>query len=117
MSETTRKACYDALNRLCKWRTVLAGWQLGTRLRGDAECDAVRDHREVTMLLRTELNAITSLLLQKKIFTEENFERAMTEEARAMEKGLEARFPGIRASDIGLDFDQRATDTMKDWML
>ena len=39
-------------NRLCKWRTVLTGWQLGTRAKGDPEGDAVRDHREVTLLLR-----------------------------------------------------------------
>ena len=41
--------CYEACNRLTKWRSVFAGWQLGTRAKGDPECDAVRDHREVTI--------------------------------------------------------------------
>lgn len=51
----------DALNRLAKWRTVFAGWQLGTRARGDPESDAVRDHREATIMLRAEVNALTAL--------------------------------------------------------
>mgnify|MGYP001587156880 CR=1 FL=1 len=40
------------INRLTKWRTLFTGWQLGTRAKGDPEGDAVRDHREVTILLR-----------------------------------------------------------------
>lgn len=51
-SETRRR-----LEKLGKWRSLFAGWQLGTRLDNDPECQAVRDHREVTMLLRTEVNA------------------------------------------------------------
>src|SRR5258707_8554059 len=46
-----------ALNRLTKWRTHYAGWQLGTRAKGDPESDAVRDHRELTMLLRVDLTS------------------------------------------------------------
>jgi hypothetical protein len=47
-----REAGYmAALNRLCKWRAIFAGWQLGTRAKGDPESDAVRDHREVTILI------------------------------------------------------------------
>lgn len=36
----------DWLNVVCKWRSLFAGWQLGTRPKGDPESDAVRDHRE-----------------------------------------------------------------------
>jgi hypothetical protein len=39
-----------ALNRIAKWRTILAGWQLGTKPKGDPTCDAVRDHREATIM-------------------------------------------------------------------
>lgn len=53
------------LQKLCKWRSVFAGWQLGTRPDTDAECQAVRDHREVTMLMRAELSALTALLIEK----------------------------------------------------
>ena len=62
-----REAGYmAALNRLCKWRAIFAGWQLGTRAKGDPESDAVRDHREVTILLRAEASAMTGLLLFRR---------------------------------------------------
>jgi hypothetical protein len=63
----------DWLNRLAKWRTVFAGWQLGTRAKGDPESDAVRDHREATILQRAELTALTSLLIKKQIITAAEF--------------------------------------------
>ena len=46
----------QALNRLCKWRAHFAGWQLGTRAKDDPEAQAVRDHRELSMLMRVELS-------------------------------------------------------------
>lgn len=33
----------DWLQRLGKWRTVFASWQLGTRSKNDPEAQAVRD--------------------------------------------------------------------------
>jgi len=117
MSKETRQACYDALNRLAKWRTIFTGWQVGHKTKDDAESAAIRDHREVTMLLRVELNAITRLLLKEKIFSEEDFHVAMTSEAILLDQDYERRFPGIRTSSAGLEFDQRAKETMKDWLL
>jgi hypothetical protein len=70
----------QALNRLAKWRAVLAGWQLGTRPKGDSECDAVRDQRELLLILRAEVNAISALfcdaqwqpiLPRKEVYTRE----------------------------------------------
>ena len=55
----------DKINRLTKWKMVFAGWQLGTRPVGDPECDAVRDHREVTILLRAEITTLLALSLRK----------------------------------------------------
>lgn len=68
----------DWLNRLCKWRSILAGWQLGTRADTDPECQAVRDHREVTLLLRAEVNALTQLLVCGGVFTEEEHYRQVS---------------------------------------
>ena len=68
--EELAQACSRAMNRLAKWRSVFAGWQLGTRQIGDPESDAVRDHREVTLLLRAEQSALVLLLIEKGIFTE-----------------------------------------------
>jgi hypothetical protein len=107
--------CYDACNKLTKWRNVFAGWQLGTRLKGDPECDAVRDHREVTILLRAEYSALTKLLLDAKVFTEAEFQQAMIDECAALERDYERKFPGIRAVEDGLQYDRRATETMKGW--
>jgi len=103
------------LNRLAKWRVLLAGWQLGTRPKGDPECDAVSDHREVTLLMRTELNALVQLLIAKGVFDGQEWESQLVFEAQLMQKMLEARFPGVEATDGGLKFDRRAEAWMSKW--
>lgn len=108
--------CEAALNRLAKWRTVFAGWQLGTRSKEDAESQAVRDHREVTMLMRAEINAQTQLLVKKGIFTQEEFLTQLTEEAEVLSKVYESKFPGFSATDIGMKMDvAKAAETTKNW--
>lgn len=105
----------DWLNRLAKWRSVLAGWQLGTRGTEDPECQAVRDHREGSLLLRAEMNALCDLLIQKKIITAQELQAAMVKEAELACADLEARFPGFEATDYGMDMDERVTETTKGW--
>jgi hypothetical protein len=95
----------DALNRLCKWRMILAGWQLGTRPKGDPECEAVRDQREVLLLLRVEVNALTQLLIDRGIFTPEEFRDHLEVEAGLLERQLEQQFPGAKATDYGIELD------------
>lgn len=105
-----------ALNRLTKWRTVFAGWQLGTRAKGDPECDAVRDHREVTMLMRCELNALAGLLIEKGVFTVEEFQRRLDSEADHLSAQYARKFPGFKATDDGIDMNLAiARDTMRGW--
>jgi hypothetical protein len=94
-----------ALNRLAKWRTILTGWQLGTRRKGDPECDAVRDHREVTLLLRAEVNALHALLIDKGIIAADEWDRQLAIEAKQLETMLETRFPGATAQDHGMELD------------
>lgn len=108
----------DWPNILCKWRTHFAGWQLGTRPKGEPECDAVRDHREVTMLLRAEASAIVRTLIEKGYFTAEEFTENFNDECRLLNQDYEARFAGITASEVGLHYDvQRIHDagTMLGW--
>lgn len=112
MTETTG---WTALNRLAKWRAVFAGWQLGTRATGDPESDAVRDHREATLLIRAELSAVVSLLIEKKVFTREEFDASCAVEADHLNDALAARFPGIVATDEGLRISTEAVAYMKDW--
>jgi hypothetical protein len=106
----------NALQKLTKWRSVFAGWQLGTRSIEDAECQAVRDHREVTMLMRAELNALTWLLIDKKIFTPEEFTERVGIEAGLLDKDYEEKFPGISTSLVGVHYKMpEAAITMKGW--
>ena len=105
-----------ALNRLAKWRMVFAGWQLGTRPKGDPESDAVRDHREVTILPRAEMNALLGLLPRKGVLTGEEWSAALDREAEQLSKDYARRFPGFRATDSGMVMDaQQAAETTKGW--
>lgn len=106
---------YAALNRLAKWRTLLTGWQLGTRPKGDPECDAVRDQRELLLLLRCELTALTRCLLEADLIDGDSYAHVVAEEADLLSMAHEARFPGVRATDQGMVFDARAADTMRGW--
>lgn len=106
----------DWIQRLGKWRTVFAGWQLGTRAKGDPEGDAVRDHRELTMALRAEVNALTGLLIAKGVFTAEEFTARMQDESKHLCESYERRFPGFKATDDGLTMDLHIVrDTMAGW--
>lgn len=106
----------QTLERLTKWRSVFAGWQLGTRLQTDPEAQAVRDHRDLSMLMRVEITALTQLLLDKGVFTLEELQDAMAAEAEALMHAYEARFPGFKATDHGLALDPAlARETMKGW--
>ncbi len=116
-SESQVAAISDrVLNRLCKWRSVFAGWQLGTRLDTDAESRAVRDHREVTMLMRVELNALTACLAEAGLITARDFTEQVIIEAEELEARFEAKFPGFTATDVGMNIDlRRAAKTMEGW--
>ncbi len=108
-----------ALNRLAKWRNTFTGWQLGTRSKGDPEADAVRDHREQSIIMRAELTALTGLLLEKGVFTMEEFDAALAKEADQLSEDFARRFPGIKATDEGLTMDpivMQREGTMKGWL-
>ena len=107
-----------ALNRVAKWRTLFAGWQLGTRPKGDPETDAVRDHREVTILLRAEGSALIGLLVAKGLISAEEWDAALEKEADMLSADYARRFPGVTATDNGLVMEPRKIDAagwMKGW--
>lgn len=104
------------LNRLAKWRGHFAGWQLGTRASSDPECQAVRDHREATILMRAEMTAVVGLLLQKGVITQDEFHAALGEEADLLAMSYESRWPGARAGDDGMHYElERAHAWMQHW--
>lgn len=104
------------LNKLAKWRTLFAGWQLGTRSIDDPECRAVRDHREVTLFLRAEVSALVTLLIRSGVFTEQDWHDALHDEAVRLDQDLEKRFPGVSTSEIGLTFDTSRAAEIQSWM-
>jgi hypothetical protein len=106
------------LNRLCKWRTVLVGRLLGTRPDSDPQTQGYRDLIDKMLVLRVEVTALTRLLLQNGIITEEGFKVAVEDEADMLEKDYQKRFPGVRATDTGLDIDiVKFRETTKGWPL
>ena len=110
-----RSSLDAALNKLGKWRTVFAGWQLGTRKNEDPECQAVKDHREVTMLLRAEVSALVMLLVEKGAFTKDEYLQSLETEAGLLDKDYEAKFPGITTSQEGTHYTAEVAETMKGW--
>jgi hypothetical protein len=104
------RVAFGSLNRLAKWRSVFAGWQLGTRPRGDGECEAVRDHREVTMLLRAEVSALVRVLIEAKVVDGDTWTRILGEEAEYLSQAYESKFPGAKAIDDGMTFE------LADWL-
>jgi hypothetical protein len=105
------------LNTLAKWRSVFAGWQLGTRPNTDPECQAVRDHRELTMLLRAEVNALTKLLLDAGVITPRALTEQVIVEAEYLSKSYERKFPGMSATPDGIAYSlPEAVETMKGWL-
>lgn len=111
---TTRERMVAALNRLAKWRSFFASWQFGTRCLDDAEANAVRDHREATLFLRAEVTALLSVLLNKGLITLDEFNEALAHEATLLCRTYEQRFPGFKATDLGLDINvAAAADTMR----
>jgi hypothetical protein len=103
-----------ALNKLAKWRNVLASWQLGTRPANDGECNAVKDHREATLFHRAELNAMLKLLLDKQVITHDEFNRCLLEEVKELDVAHERMFPGFKTTEFGLDLAMPiAAETMR----
>lgn len=103
---------WDKLNRLAKWRMVLAGWQLGTRADTDPEARAVRDQREVLLMLRAENNALLAALIDKGLLSMQEWLQYLGREAEMLNKDMERRFPGMHATDAGMVITAEAVEWM-----
>lgn len=102
------------MNRVCKWRMVFAGWQLGTRDKEDGECLAVRDHRELSIIQRVEMNALTSLLVDKGVITKREWMEYLLKASIDFDQMLEKKFPGFKSSVTGITVDTKiAQETMQ----
>lgn len=104
-----------ALEKLAKWRKFFASWQLGSRLDSDGESRAVRNHRELSILLRVEVAALSGLMLRKGVFTQEEWQAAVEAEAKTLDHAYEEAYPGWRAVPGGLSMKMpEAAETMRE---
>jgi len=108
------QSVFAALDKLAKWRKFFASWQLGSRPDSDGECKAVKNHRELSILMRAELSALTGLMIRKGVFTAEEWSAALEAEAKALDRDYEKSFPGWRSTPDGLSMKlPEAGETMR----
>lgn len=100
------------LNRLCKWRNYYASWQVGRYAKGEREFDAIADHRELSILLRVELTSVVSLLIEKGVFTVDEFVAKLDDEGVNLMEIYCHSHPGVFASGAGLHITDDAPDFM-----
>lgn len=106
----------ENLNRVAKWRTIFASWFLGTRSDTDEACKAYKDLVEKVLILRVENNALTQLLIKNGHIDPKEFGEAIEAEAVEYQKMLEKQFPGISATEYGMNINlEVAIDYMKNW--
>jgi hypothetical protein len=111
MSDQSLRA---TLEKLCKWRKFFASWQLGSTSAADGEYKAVAHHRELSILLRAELSALTGLLLRKGVFTQQEWQDALEAEAKRLDHDYEENYPGWRSTPDGLSMKMpEAVETMR----
>lgn len=116
MSTDLKLRYQRAMERFTKWRRVFAAWQTGNLSDNGPEAAAIRDHREVTMVLRAEVNALAGLLIKKGVFTSEEFTEQIIEEAGHLTKAYEGLFPGFKVDNLGLNITvPECLETIKKW--
>lgn len=107
----------DALNKLCKWRSIFTGWFLGTRDIADEQARAYRDLCDDRFMQRVELNALVATLIDKRIITQEHFNRQLLKEANSLDEKYQRKFPGYKTYKDGvIIYDTKlAQETSKNW--
>jgi hypothetical protein len=110
----SEKSLRAALEKLAKWRKFFASWQLGTTPADDGRYKAVANHRELSILMRAELSALTGLLIRKGAFTQAEFGEALEREAKLLDHDYEESYPGWRSLTEGLSMKlPEAAETMR----
>lgn len=98
----------EALNQLCKWRTVIAGWHCGTAALTDSGgaptpgLAAMRDLADKWLIMRAESNAVAQLLINKKLVTPAEYDRQLEIGAKFLDKAMAEQFPGFRSTPVGI---------------
>jgi hypothetical protein len=102
-----------ALNKLCKWRTVLAGWHNGTQSIETAGNPAMRDLMDKWLIMRVETTTLTGLLLDSGLITQPEYQARLVHEANLLDYAMADFFDGFRTTDNGLEiFDIKRANAM-----
>ena len=110
-SDESRTIFNRSMERLTKWRRILAAWKLGAGLLFDTGTSpkeaggaiaAELDTQERLLIYRVELSALANLLVAKGVFTYDEFLRQVADEADLYSQALAQEWPGIRAEESGL---------------
>jgi len=117
MSENDKeqKMPLPKLNKLCKWRMVLAGWHAGTKTVEQGGAMAMRDLMDKWLIMRTENSALAQLLIKKGVFTAYEYAAEIEQEAEILDKALESVFPGFSTTEVGVEITDLkvALETMR----
>ena len=102
------------ITRLTQWKVVFANWQLGTRDPTDGTLLAIQDFREADIRTNVKLDALIQLLTERGIISEEGMLTEQIEVANNLEKSLENKFQGAKATDDGMDYNDTVFQHTKD---
>ena len=92
----------ENLNKLCKWRLIYAGWHNGTQSISEPGVQAMRDLHEKLLIQRVEITALATLMLEKGVFTAEEFQAKVESEAEILDATLSDFFAGFETIPNGI---------------
>jgi hypothetical protein len=90
------------LNKLCKWRMIYAGWHNGTQSISEPGSQAMRDLHEKLLIMRAEISALATLMLENGVFTAEEFRATVEKEAELLDAQLSDFFAGFETLPNGI---------------
>lgn len=102
------------MDRVVHWKVVLANWQLGTRDANNGPFQALQDLHESLLRKQVKLDALTEILVNRGFVSPEALLEKQIEVAVRLDQSLESRFPGVKATDAGLDIDADVYQETKD---
>lgn len=104
--ETLKNYYAKVMNRVVQWKEIYSLWQLGTRDDVDGANRALQDLHENSMRKGVKLDALVEVLLQRGLIHPEELIEKQTELAIRLDQSLEAKFPGAKATDDGMEIDE-----------
>jgi hypothetical protein len=98
------QAIYHGYSRLRQFARHSLGRILGTVAATDRRYKFFLDLAETKLFLRAEYNALTRLLLEKGVMTEQEFAKVLSEELETAVKDQRVKWPEVKPSATGDSF-------------